>query len=91
MCIIRYDWLISLYLFISLFHIASFLIVKNSGVREELRDLLCFLMTKLQQITVKERLFGEFVPVTLTFGLCTSSTDTFPFTYLFLYVPISIR
>ena len=45
MCIIRYDWLISIYLFISLVCIASFLIVKNSGVRGELSDLPFFLMT----------------------------------------------
>ena len=31
MRIIQYDWLIALYLFISLVRIASFLIVKNSG------------------------------------------------------------
>ena len=37
--IIKYDWLISLYLFISLVRIASFVIVKNSGVREELTDV----------------------------------------------------
>ena len=34
--IIQYDWLIALYIFISLVGIAIFLIVKNSGVREEL-------------------------------------------------------
>ena len=42
-CIIQYDWLIALYLFIPLVCIASFLIVKNSGVREELSDLPFFL------------------------------------------------
>ena len=44
MCIIQFDWLMSLYLFISLVRNASFLFVKNSGVREELSDvnkLLC--------------------------------------------------
>ena len=39
MCIIRFDWLIALYLFISLVRNASFLIVKNSGVREEVSDV----------------------------------------------------
>ena len=58
-CIIQYDWLIALYLFISLVRNASFLIVKNSGVREELSYLPFFLMTQLQQITVKEHIFGE--------------------------------
>ena len=37
MCIIRFDWLIALYIFISLVLNASFLIVKHIGVREELR------------------------------------------------------
>ena len=44
----------------SLLRIASFLIVKHSCVREEFIDLLLFLQTQLQQITVKEHLFGEF-------------------------------
>ena len=39
MRIIQYDWLISLYIFVSLVRIASFLIVKNIGVREELSDV----------------------------------------------------
>ena len=39
MCIIQYDWLISLYPFISLFRNTSFLIVKNSDTREELNDV----------------------------------------------------
>ena len=34
-----------------------------------------------QQITVEEHIFYEFTLVHLTFGSCTSSTDTFPFTY----------
>ena len=89
-CIIRYDWLIALYLFISLVRNASSLIVKNSGVREELSDLPFFLQTQLQQITVKEHIFGEFAIATLTFGSCTSPIDTFPFTYFFTSVPISI-
>ena len=42
----------------SLVRIASFLIVKNSFAREELIDLPYFLQTQLQQITVKEHLFG---------------------------------
>ena len=39
MCIIRYDWLIALYLFISLVRNTIFLIVKNSGLREEVSDI----------------------------------------------------
>ena len=39
MCILRCNWLIGLYLFMSLVRNASFLIVKNSGVREEVRDV----------------------------------------------------
>ena len=37
--IIQYYWLIVLYIFIPLVRIASFLIVKNSCVREELTDI----------------------------------------------------
>ena len=62
---------------------ASFLIVKNSCVKEELIDLPFDLQTQLQQITVQEHMFREFALVPLTFGLCTSPTDTFPFTYHF--------
>ena len=65
----------------SLVRNASFLIVKNSCVREELIDFPFFLQTQLQQITVQEYIFGELALVQLTFGLCTSSTDTFYFTY----------
>ena len=43
-CIIQYDWLIVIYIFIPLVRIASFLIVENSGVREELTDILSFHM-----------------------------------------------
>ena len=39
MCILRFDWLIGIYLFMSLVRDASFLIVKNSGVREEVSDV----------------------------------------------------
>ena len=63
----------------SLLCIASFLIVKHSCVREEFIDLPFFLQTQLQQITVKEHLFGEFTLAPLTFEPCTSPTDTFPF------------
>ena len=47
-------------------------------------------MTQLQQITVKEHLFGELALATFTFGSCTYPTETFIFTYFFLSVPISI-
>ena len=40
----------------SLVRIASFLIVKNSCVREEIIDLPFFLQTQLQQITVQEHI-----------------------------------
>ena len=90
MRILRFNWLICLYLFMSLVRNASFLIIKNSCVREELIDLPLFLQTQLQQITVQEHLFGEFTLASLTFGPCTSPTDTFPFTYHFLSVSIPI-
>ena len=64
----------------SLVRNASFLIIKNSYVRKELIDLPFFLQTQLQQITVQEHIFGEFALAPLTFGPCTSPTDTFPFT-----------
>ena len=80
MCIIIFHWLIALYLFIPLVPNAIFLIIKNSGVREEISDIPFFLQTLLQQIIVKEHIFDEFVIATLTFGYCTSLTDTFPFT-----------
>ena len=89
-CIIQYDWLIVLYIFIPLVRITSFLIVKNSGVREELTDIPSFHMTQIQQITVEEHIFGEFALATLTFGLCTSTSDTFPFTCQFSSVNTSI-
>ena len=38
-CIIRFDWLIALYLFTLLPRNESFLIIKSSGVREELSDV----------------------------------------------------
>ena len=72
MCIIRFDCLIALYRFISLVHNASFIIKK----------LWCQVRTQwCQQITLQEHLVGYFALVHLTFGLCTSPTDTFPFTY----------
>ena len=64
--------------------------MKNSGVREELSYLPFFPQAQLTQIIVEEYIFGEFALTTLTFGLCTSPTDTFPFTYLFPSVPIYI-
>ena len=39
MCIIRFYWLIDLYIFISFVRNASFLIVKNSVVRKEFSDV----------------------------------------------------
>ena len=63
---------------------------KNSCVREELIDLPFFLQTQLQNITVQEHIFSEFALAPLTFGPCTSPTDTFPFTYNFPSVPIPI-
>ena len=89
-CIIQYDWLIVLYIFFPLVRIASFFNIKNSCVREEITDLPSFHKTQLQQITVEEYLFGEFALATLTFGPCTSTSDTFPFTYHFPPVSISI-
>ena len=77
-CTIRYDWLIALHIFISLVRNTSFLIIKNSGVREELSDVVFFLQTQMQQITLEEHIFGEFTPVHLTFGSCTSPSALFP-------------
>ena len=50
-----------------------------------------FLQKPLQQITVQEHIFGEFTISPLTFGPCTSPTDTFSFTYHFPSVSIPIR
>ena len=74
----------------SLLRIAGFLIGKHSCVRDERISLPFFLQTQLQQITVQEHLFGEFTLAPLTIDLCTSPTETFPFTYHFSYVPIPI-
>ena len=68
MCIIRYDWLIALYLFISLFFNASFFIIENSFFRAEISYLSSLIQEKLQQITLEEHIFGEFALVHLTFG-----------------------
>ena len=90
MCILLFNWLIGLYLFMSLVCNASSPIVKNSCVREELIDILFILQTQLQQITVQEHIFGDFALAPLTFGPCTSLTDTFPFIYHFPSVSIPI-
>ena len=74
----------------SLVHNASFLIVKKSCVREELIDLLFLLQKQLQQITVHEHIFDEIALVPLTFGPCTSPTETFSFAYHFPSVSIPI-
>ena len=81
LCILRFDWLIALYIFTPL---------PPSCVREELSDVVFFLQTQLQQITVQEPLFVEFAFAPLTFGSCTSPTDTFPFAYHFPPVSIPI-
>ena len=86
LCIIKFDWLIFIYLFTPLSSNVSFLIVKHGCVREELADVVFFIQKKLQQITVQEHLFGEFTLATLTFAPCTSPTDTLPFTFHFTYV-----
>ena len=41
----------------------EFLIIKNSGVREEHSYLTFYLQIQLQQITVEENIFGEFALV----------------------------
>ena len=76
--ILRYDWLIALYLLTSLLRNVSFLIVKCSCVREELSDVVFLIQTKLQQITMQEHIFSVFALTYLTFGLCTSPTDISP-------------
>ena len=50
--IIQYDWLILIYIFIPLVRIASFLIVKNSCVREELTDVNSPLVCAPPQLTL---------------------------------------
>ena len=50
--------------------------------------LFFFLQTQLQQITVQENIFSEFALTPLTFGPCTSPTETSPFTYHFPSVSI---
>ena len=90
MCILQFYRLIALYLFISLVRNASFLIVKKSCVREELTDVVFFLQTQLQQITVQEHIFDEFALAPLTFGPFTPPTDIFHFTYHFPSVTIPI-
>ena len=50
--VIQYDWLIVLYNFIPLVRIASFLIVKNSCVREELTDVNSTLDRAPPQLTL---------------------------------------
>ena len=74
-CIIRFDWLIALYLFTLLTRNTSFLIVKKvvSGKKS----------SQLQPITVQENIFGEFALAPHTFGPCTSPTDTFFFRHNF--------
>ena len=52
MRIIQYDWLIVLYIFIPLVRIVSFLIVKNSCVREELTDVNLPLVRAPPQLTL---------------------------------------
>ena len=89
-CIFWFEWLIALYLFTPLPCNAIFLILKHRCVREELSDVVFFLQTQLQQITVQEHLFGEFALAPLTFGPCTSPTDTFSFPYHFPSVSIPI-
>ena len=53
-----------------------------------LSDVVFFLQTQLQQITMQEIIFGELALVSLTFGSYTSPIDTFSFTYHFLYMSI---
>ena len=84
-------WLVNSTLsFIPLVHNASFKIIMNSGVRIELNYLPFSLLIQLQKNIVEEHLFGVFSLATLTFGTCTSPTDTFPFNYLFTSVTIYI-
>ena len=49
--IIQYDWLIVLYIFITFVRIASFLLIKNSCVREELTDVNSPLVRAPTQLT----------------------------------------
>ena len=89
-CILWLDWLIDIYIFTPLPCNPIFLIIKHSCVRKELSDVEFFLQTQLQQITVKELIFGELTLAPLIFGLCTSPNDTFSFTYQFPSVSIPV-
>ena len=73
LCILWFDCLIALYLFTQLPCNTIFLICKTQ---------LCQGRTQwCQQTTAQEHSFGEFMLVQLTFGSCTSPTETLPFTY----------
>ena len=73
MCIIRFDWLISLYLFISLVRNTSFLII-NSGVREEVSDVKKSLCKNI--LLVSSRLCtSDFVLAPPQLTLFTSPTN----------------
>ena len=86
-CIIRSGWLTGIYIFTLLPPITSFRIINCFRVREEVSYVVFFLQTQLQHITVQGNIFGEFALALLTFGLCTSPTDTFTFTYYFRLCP----
>ena len=73
MSIIRFDWLIVLYLFNLLPRNPSLLIVKNSGVREKLSDV--------NKSLCKNILLVSSPLCTPPLVSCTSPTDTLPFTY----------
>ena len=80
---LRFDWVVALYIFNPLPSKESFLIIKQGCAREELIGVVFFLQKQLQQITVREPIFGEFVLAPLTFVPCTSPTNTFPSTPTF--------
>ena len=85
-CKIRFDCLRTLYLFTWLPCNTIFLIVKNGCVREELIDLPFFSSdaTSTDQFA-RTYFWWVRTLATLTFGPCTSPTDTFP-----LHLPLSV-
>ena len=89
--LVRFDEVKRVYNTHSIFYLISsqreFLIIKNSGVREEYSYLTFFLKTQLQKITVEAHPVDEFSLTPLIFKTCTSPTDYFPLIYHFCLCP----
>ena len=81
MCIIWYDWVISPNLFFTLVCKVSFLIIKRSGIREELSFLTFFLRHNWNKIIWKNIFLVSSHSCTSPVCSWTSPTSTFTFTY----------